>query len=383
MRSLDGRFAYSSRNLADTTSSLDFGSLAVPFRVASRPVTLQAGWRRLYQLSGTFDGAVLRRPLGGTNEPAGSSIFRQDRVRGDVDLLSLAGAVRLTDRMLVGGSFDVWRGDWSELIAVAGDRDPVMTSGPSDFAALSRDNRIRGHNFSAGLLLTHTAWNAGFVYHSPFWSSYRVRQEFRSSRTDTLAGAADDARFRFPRSFGLGAAWRPAPRWTLALDATHDRWSDFLVVGIPFAEGPVNFFDSQPPGFTSTRDTLSFNLGAEHLFQKDRAIVPLRFGIAWEPQGPMDPLLRDPVSYVVLAAGAGYNTNTVKFDASVEYRWASYRSSDTVEIGAVIDNVLRGAGPDAEGRSRTREWRVKVSMIYRLADTDKLRGALRKLFVGS
>src|SRR2546429_626191 len=45
--STNPRFGY-------TNSSLDFASLALPFEVAHRPVTLQLGWQRLYQLAGTL-----------------------------------------------------------------------------------------------------------------------------------------------------------------------------------------------------------------------------------------------------------------------------------------------------------------------------------------
>ncbi|MGH7696766.1 MAG: hypothetical protein ACRENH_17385, partial [Gemmatimonadaceae bacterium] len=36
--------------------------------------------------------------------------------------------------------------------------------------------------------------------------------------------------------------------------------------------------------------------------------------------------------------------------------------------------------PEAEGTTRIQEWRLKVSMIYRLADTEKIRDVLRKAF---
>ena len=383
LRSLDGRWAYSPRDVADTTASMDFASLAVPFSVAGRPVTVQGGWRRLYQLSGTFEGSVFRRPLGASGGSAESFTFRQDRTRGDVDLLSLAGAVRLTRRTLLGGSVDLWRGDWSDLRAVAGDREPGDGPEVSDFVALSTAHRVRGDNFSAGLLLAYPSWNAGLVYHSPFWASYRLQQEFRSSLGPTEAlDSGPDARFRFPRSIALGVAWRPARRWTVALDATHDEWSDFLIDRIPGIEGPINFFDGEPPGFSSTRDTLSFNAGAEHLFQREGSVIPVRFGIAWEPQGPMDRILRDPVDYVMVAGGAGFNTNSFKFDAAVQYRWGRYQVTDTLEIPNIVAAVGTGA-PDAEGHNRGREWRVKVSVIYRITDTDKLGAILRKVFVGS
>jgi hypothetical protein len=51
--------------------------------------------------------------------------------------------------------------------------------------------------------------------------------------------------------------------------------------------------------------------------------VPLRFGVAYEPQGARSPYTRDPVNYTMLAVGTGYNTNSLKFDAAFQYRWAS------------------------------------------------------------
>jgi hypothetical protein len=46
-----------------------------------------------------------------------------------------------------------------------------------------------------------------------------------------------------------------------------------------------------------------------------------------------------------------------------------------------VQTALAG-GPvrDGIGQARTREWRVKLSAIYRLPDTDKLRGFLRRIF---
>ena len=53
--------------------------------------------------------------------------------------------------------------------------------------------------------------------------------------------------------------------------------------------------------------------------------MPLRFGVAYEPQGARSPYTRDPVDYTMLAVGTGYNTNSLKFDAAFQYRWASVR----------------------------------------------------------
>jgi hypothetical protein len=117
------------------------------------------------------------------------------------------------------------------------------------------------------------------------------------------------------------------------------------------------------------------NLGAERLVVRDGFVVPLRIGFAWEPQGAMDPITRDPVDYHMAAAGAGYNTNSFKFDLAVQLRWASYDQSEPLSVPAVATGA-----PDAVGRAAAREWRIKLSAIYRMADTDALRGVLRRIF---
>jgi long-subunit fatty acid transport protein len=183
-----------------------------------------------------------------------------------------------------------------------------------------------------------------------------------------------DGTLRFPFAFGVGGAWRPATRWTVALDLTWDNWKD-AVVDSP-ATGKINLFDNLPQSLTSTRDTLSVNAGAEHLFSGDGYVVPLRFGAAWEPQGARNPFTRDPANYVMLAAGTGYNTNSLKFDAAFQLRWARYQ--DGADFG------LLGPGaplrPVAVGERVNREWRLKLSLILRATDTDKLRRVLARVF---
>jgi hypothetical protein len=125
------------------------------------------------------------------------------------------------------------------------------------------------------------------------------------------------------------------------------------------------------------------NVGLEKLFPVKDRYVPLRLGAAYEPQGARDPLLRDDYNHVILAAGTGLNTNSLKFDVAVEYRWGSYlRSQDITpvyQVGREADFALPPS-PEAQGTSRLQEWRVKVSVIYRVTETEKLRGFLKKVF---
>ena len=90
-----------------------------------------------------------------------------------------------------------------------------------------------------------------------------------------------------------------------------------------------------------------------------------------------NPYTRDPVGYRLLSGGAGYNTNRFKFDAAVQFRWATFFVSDFPSVTRLAQG---SSTPDAVGRAAAHEWRLKVSVIYRMADTDKLKGALRRIF---
>ncbi len=118
-------------------------------------------------------------------------------------------------------------------------------------------------------------------------------------------------------------------------------------------------------------------MGAERLFHGEGHVIPLRFGAAWEPQGPRSPYTRDPVHFVMLAAGAGYNTNSLKFDAALQYRWATFQDGASFSLGD-NDPYL----PVAVGERSVKRWTIKLSVIVRIADTEKLHRRLRKVLGG-
>jgi long-subunit fatty acid transport protein len=357
-RSPDDRVVFTNRDFGYATSSLDFASLAVPLEVARRPVTLQLGWQRLYQLDGELQGDTVRQPVDPSEGPP-SSVSIDNTFTGQIDLVSLAAAVKVTNRVSLGGSVNTWRGKWSDHGSIVED--------DGDFVSATTRHQVRGHNFTGGLLLTFPSWNAGLVYHSPFWSEYNRRQQAESSEAPPLAvEGGGSSRFRFPRNLAAGLAWRPAVLWTLAVDVNHDQWTDLVVDRLRDHPAPLNFFDELPPELSLTRDTLSLSLGAEHLFPRERFVVPVRLGFAWEPQGGMDPVTRDPVEYFLLSAGTGYNTNRLKLDLAAQYRWSSFLATDVLSVDtALAGGFLR----DATGRVGTHEWRLKFSVIYRISSS--------------
>ena len=104
-------------------------------------------------------------------------------------------------------------------------------------------------------------------------------------------------------------------------------------------------------------------------------MIPLRFGADYEPQGSRSPYTRDPVNYRMLAVGTGYNTNSLKFDAAFQYRWANAMGGADFDL-APSQPLL----PSAVGERGARDWRLKLSVILRLADTEKLQRTARRVF---
>lgn len=377
-RTFDGSSAFTSIAAGSPGADIEFASAAVPFRLRGKPVTVQIGWRRLYDLGTEVDGDVRRVPLTPTALPASS--LRVDSVSdGSVNLWSLAGAVGLTNRLSAGWSLDVYRSGWEERRNLS---ELPGIHGPADFLSVTQTNELRGHALNLGLLLAYPTVSVGLVYHGAMRANLPQTLSLRSTLIDPL-DRTTDSHLQFPRSIGLGVAWRARPLLRLAVDVTHNQWTQFLVGVSPDFEGAVNFIDELPPELSSTRDTVSLNVGIERLFPTRGLFVPLRLGAAYEPQGARDPLLRDDLNYYVLAAGTGVNTNSMKFDVALEYLTGTVRSSNNFSVvyvaGRAADFGLPPA-PEASGRLGFRQWRLKVSMIYRLTNTDGLKDVLKRAF---
>lgn len=378
-RTRDDSAAFTTLTTGNTVADLEFASAAVPFSLAGKPVTLQVGWRRLYQLTSRMQGDTRRVPLSSGARP--QSVIRFDNATdGKIDVWSLAGAARITSRLSLGFSLDHYDGDWEDHVNAS--EDPGVL-GPTDLLSTVISNRVTGNSLGLGLLLAYPAFRVGLVYHGALESDYEVSQSTLSSLTEPFDESIGPVTLHFPRSIGLGVAWRPKPLLQLALDFTYDEWTQFLVESTESPGVAVSGFDNLPPELSATRDTVTVNAGLEKLFPVKGRYVPLRLGAALEPQGGRDPLLRDGLDYLILAAGSGLNTNSFKLDVAVEYRWGSYRNSTNISpvyrVGRATELGFPPP-PEAQGNVALREWRLKFSVIYRVTDTEKMKDVFRKVF---
>lgn len=380
-RSSDGSAAFTDLKTTSNSSNIEFASAALPFTLGSRPVTVQLGWRRLYQFSGGLRGITRRVPMNADGRP--ESTIRYDNVSdGSVNIWALASAVRLTNRLSLGMSADFYHGTWEDRMSAS--EDPGIL-GPTDFVTGRGTNKIGGQSVSLGLLLAYPEVKVGLVYHKALRSPYDVAESRRSTfaeAVDTSFTGEEGYQLRFPRSIGFGVAWVPQPLLRFAVDLTYDEWKKFLV-RVP--GGLQSGFDGLPPGLTTARNTVTLNAGVERLFPVEGRYVPLRLGFSHEPQGGRDPVVRENTHHTVLAAGTGINSNSVKFDVAIEYRWGSFNHTTSISpvyLSGHAADLGFPTGPEAQGTTRMQEWRLKVSMIYRLADTDRIKDVVRRV-IGS
>ncbi|MEO7963617.1 MAG: hypothetical protein ABIT38_06870, partial [Gemmatimonadaceae bacterium] len=344
-------------------------------------VTLQLGWRRLYQFDNRLLGDTRKVPDAESGKPE-STIHWDQSTEGSVDLWSVAGAVRLTSHVSLGVSTDFYNGAWDER-AIVSESPGVL--GTSDFLSTNSTNDLGGHSFNLGLLLAYPSVKVGVVYHGSLRTGFEVSQSTRSTFADpsnARFGPEDGLRLLFPRSLGLGVAWLPRPLVRVAVDLTYDEWTKFLVESRDGATTrQLSGFDNLPADLSATRNTVTLNAGFERLVPMYGRYLPLRFGFSHEPQGGRDPILRQNSDQTVFAGGTGINSNSVKFDVALEYRLGSFNNTTNISpvyvAGHAADFQLP-LGPEAEGTTHFQEWRVKVSMIIRVIDVEKLKDVLRK-----
>ena len=370
-----GPGVYSPYRMSYNRGSFDFASMAFPFALGGKPVTLQVSWQRAYRLWFHSPATIMESLPSGP----GALIHSRTDLDGSIGFFSLAGGVRLTERALVGASLNFWSGDWSMGTSIL-DTPAGVPPPNSQILSFRQWNHISGTNYNIGILLLYPKASVGLVYRSAFHANYHFNTRLASNLPNGGQTSSDYATtLRFPRQISAGVAWKPTDTWTLALDLTQIQWSRMEIQGVTGAFPPLNFLDFLPASTTTTRDTLAFNAGAEYLWLRPKAVIPLRFGLAYDPQGGRDPWRGDPVNYYVLALGTGYNTNAWKLDAAVQYRWANFHSSSYIEPASIAQTPRT---PDAYGPVHTAEWRVSFSVIYRMNESSGMNRFFHKAFVG-
>jgi long-chain fatty acid transport protein len=156
---------------------------------------------------------------------------------------------------------------------------------------------------------------------------------------------ADNGGFDVPENYGIGVAWQPARRWTLAADAQTVRYADVGSVGNPvsrlFAGVPLGAADG--PGF-GWRNSTTWKFGVSHEFD-DR--LTLRAGYSHLRQ----PIPAGETLFNILAPGVVADHATVgatwRFANDAELSGFFAHGFDKTVYG--VDSIPPGLPPEGLG----------------------------------
>jgi len=394
-------------------NGLDFVGLSVPFDVADRNLTFQLSYQRAVDLFGEGRAFVVDvipfRDLG-LDRPGSASFIldAEPEQSGAFHTLNTGLAYQVTDRLSLGLVASYWVAEWTARGTTSFRTEATLVPGQPATELLRIDTQfeqkqsVRGLNLNTGFLLHYPKLSIGGVLRMPFAGSYDLDEvtEIRSVELGQASGSATStqtvrSRLHWPISAGVGIAFRPMSRLTVALDYSRAGWSRTVLENIPegalLTSAPpvdetgnradprfldLNFFDLSPQSETTTVDTSQLRGGLEYLLVFSRLVVPLRVG-AFRDLSPVPDLAsaegREINGFTI---GTGLNFRNLVLDFAFERR----------ESEATVGLVRRRGESTTEGlpQEQVTETRLVASLIYRFGGDggDPVSGFFKKLFGG-
>jgi long-subunit fatty acid transport protein len=351
-------------NIMDA-NDINFASIAYPFVLLDRNMIVTLNYQRLYDMNKnvSFNYNFKSTP-GDAFKISGRYSMSQE---GYIGALSPAIAVQITPELYFGATvniFDDFAGtsSWKNTSILSGQLVSTIdpTTPPIGIESkASKKYAFSGLNANLGLIYTiNGKYSFGFVYKTAYDADATRENTFES--TTSVAGLPPDRQvdpvkhdrfiYSMPASYGFGFAYRHSDALSMALDIYRTEWSDFAITdrttGIktnPVSNKPVT--DGKP------RDTTQVRLGAEYLIIGNKAVVPVRAGLFYDPE-PGISRIND---FFGLSVGSGIAIDSWAFDVSYQYRWGNRVSSDII---MPTEADQRGINMD------TTQHTVMTSLIY-------------------
>ncbi len=347
-----------------------FLSGTIPLRIKGHSLVLQLSLQRQFALAESSE-----RNLTESDATGGTPALLRQRVNqsGQIDVYSLSMAYEASERILLGASYNQWRGRWE--LSSNGSKQQGTTN---TFVNYQQVNALDGGNFNLGLIWRWPTWSLGVVRRTPFHADYAFGSSLTTNATGvTFKGTAyAPYGLHWPSSTGFGYAWRPAERWLLTADMQHTIWSDARYMTPVASLNNLSFFDLDRAN--RTPNVTSFHMGAEHLrLTKGGSVVPLRFGLSREPQPVVDRITGQQRVLFNVAMGTGIKRGNTTLDVAYRYGWSRRNASQFLDV----DQLVRPSTVRSQGTERLDLHRLDVSFIYQF-ERQPVERWLRHLFVG-
>lgn len=299
--------------------SLNYLSVAYPFRALDRNWVVSLNYQKAYRFDRRYD---VDYTIDAEDLHLDNHFEYLDE--GALYTLSPAIGVRITPRLSVGLTTNFWMDDLQKGYAWRESRRYESTGSFGDLTAREMDeyDDLFGVNFNVGLRYEATRHlTLGLVFKSPFEASLQHRHKIRSFEGGTPnqdVKTSRTAELDFPWVIGAGASWRFNDRFTVAGDVTRTDWEHFVVRDDGERRHLVTGKD---PGDADVEATYTVRLGAEYLFIGQHVVVPVRWGMAYDPE----PSRENPDTAWTASVGSGVVIgNRASLDFAYQYRFGEF-----------------------------------------------------------
>jgi hypothetical protein len=348
-----------------------FFSATAPLQLAGRNLVLQLSIQRLFALNDHSRRALQESPL---TAVSGLPSFLEQEVgqTGQIDLYSLAAAYELSQRILLGISFNQWRGRW-DLTSTS-----LNTTGTTtNSVAFRQTNAMDGQNMNLGLIWRWPTWSFGLVHRTGFHADYTFATQVSTNLpTGSFKSAPMTTGLHWPSGTGIGFAYRPRENWLITTDLSHTLWSTTRYISSSARFNGQSFFDFDKGNRTPNATDLHLGIEFLHITEAG-SVIPLRAGLSREPQPVVDAVTGVQRVMNYASVGTGLKRGSVGLDVAYQYGWSRRRASQSLEV----DQILSGKGTASVGNEQITQHRLDLSLIFQF-DRKPLERTLRYLFVG-
>jgi len=322
---------FDSENSMDS-DSLNYASIAFPFVLFNRNMIVSLNYQRLFELNKELAFARLR---------IGS--FPGDTTLDDIDYtqngflyaLSPAFAVQITPALSLGATLNIWNDIFGENgwdSKYRSDEEGTSFGFPFETLSVQKESiSFKGINAHFGFLWAITdAFTLGGVYKTPFdadldkKSSFKMVQDWPTlgDHIESVVTSDQSPELRMPASYGLGLAYRHSDNLTVGFDVYRTEWSRFVMREESGQE--KNPLDGLPISEGRLKDTTQVRMGMEYLIIREKDVIPLRFGIFYDPEpakGHLD-------EYYGFSLGSGYARGRIAVDFAYQFRTGNNLTGD-------------------------------------------------------
>lgn len=349
-----------------------FASATAPLRLGGRNLVFQLSIQRAFAQNEDSDRTLRESPVT-TSSGLPGLLVQSINQSGQIDIYSFAVAYEASERILLGLSYNQWRGRWDL------NSSSLHSTGAAETLVVFRQtNALDGGNFNLGLIWRWPTWSLGLVRRTGFHADYAFRSELTTNIPGRgFLGTPTTTGLHWPSETGIGWALRPSDHWLITADLSHTLWSTARYMSGSANLNGQSFFDFDKG--SRTPNATDVHLGAEYLLiTPTGSLIPLRAGLSREPQPVVDAITS--VQRVMYRAtiGSGFKRGPIGVDVAYRYGWSTRRASQALEI----DQIISHTGSPSLGTERIREHRLDLTAIYQF-DRRPLEKVLRHLFVGS